>query len=191
MNKKLTLIGLALIALVQWFVPGKMIWDQEQILLHGTEFKFRTAPIDPNDPFRGKFIVLRYQDVTIQVDNPEYWEEHETIYVSIDNDEDGYAIIQSISKTRPDTQEYFEATVRYANQDGEVFINFPFDRYYMEESKAKEAENIHREARNDDLVDSYAVVNVREGKAALKDVRIEGVPIRELVERNQEQKVEE
>ena len=51
---KILLSVFILVALVQLFVPAKMILDREDILDMGKEYKFKTEPIDPNDPFRGK-----------------------------------------------------------------------------------------------------------------------------------------
>ena len=50
--KKITVFLLAATCLVQWFVPLNMIMQQETVLKEGTPFKFKTQPIDPNDPFR-------------------------------------------------------------------------------------------------------------------------------------------
>ena len=62
MNKKILLISaFVLVVLVQLYVPAKMIWGREEVLNTGTEYKFRTAPIDPNDVFRGKYINLNYE----------------------------------------------------------------------------------------------------------------------------------
>ncbi|MBD3630845.1 GDYXXLXY domain-containing protein [Cyclobacterium sp.] len=57
-NKKIVLPVFVLIALLQLYLPAKMILDREDILHKGKEYKFKTQPIDPNDPFRGKFIAL-------------------------------------------------------------------------------------------------------------------------------------
>ena len=54
------LIFLAVV-LVQLVVPAKMIFDKEVILKTGTIYKFKTQPIDPSDPFRGKYVTLNYE----------------------------------------------------------------------------------------------------------------------------------
>ncbi len=37
--------------LAQLYVPASMIFRNERVIREGTAFKFKTAPIDPNDPF--------------------------------------------------------------------------------------------------------------------------------------------
>ncbi len=61
-TKKLLLVAFILVALAQLYVPTKMILNRENVLANGTDFKFRTAPIDPNDPFRGKYVNLQYEN---------------------------------------------------------------------------------------------------------------------------------
>ncbi len=61
-----------------------------------------------------------------------------------------------------------------------LVINYPFTRYYMEESKAKAAELAHRRSLRNDQEVTYALVNIKNGDAVLKDVMINGVSVKEL-----------
>jgi len=140
-NKLFLFLLFGVMVLLQWFVPSKMIWNQEDILTNGELYKFECKPIDPYDPFRGKYITL--ENVVIA-------EASSTIDIK-------------------------------GTQDVAQYINFPFNRYYMEESKAKPAEDFIRESARDSLLSTYAIVMIKDGNAVLKDVMVDGVPIRELV----------
>ncbi|MEK6154157.1 GDYXXLXY domain-containing protein [Flavobacteriaceae bacterium 3-367] len=191
MNSKQILLSVfILVAIVQLYVPAKMIWDREDVLSTGTAYKFRTAPIDPTDPFRGKYIVLRYEDNSISVKNGQEWTDGEPIYVLFKTDKEGFAQIKSVSREQPDQDHaYLLTTVDYiANINTELVIDYPFDRYYMEESKAYEAEQTYRESQVDSTQVAYALVNIKEGDAVLRDVLIDGVPIREIVKKNLQDK---
>ena len=185
MNKrKIILILFILVALVQVYVPAKMILDREGILLKGTEFKFKAAPIDPYDPFRGKYITLTFEEVTTIIGNEQDWNRDEIVYVLLTTDVSGFAKIRSVSKVRPATDEAFlEAKVHYVTRNGlnKLTVEYPFDRYYMEESKAYNAELIYRRSINDTNRTTYALVRVKNGEAVLKDVLIDGTSIKELV----------
>jgi len=187
-NKKILLVAFILIALAQLFVPAKMIWDREDIIKSGTEHKFKTAPIDPNDPFRGKYITLRYADNSIEVKNGGTWNVDERVYVSFKTDADGYSVINSISKEEPtDNSDYLKTKVwiQPRKNNKVLTIEYPFERYYMEESKAYDAELAYRETRRDTSRMTYALVNIKNGGAVLRDVLIDGVPIREIVKISQ------
>ena len=47
--------------MVHLYVPAKMIFNKEAVLAQGKDYRFKTAPIDPYDPFRGKYIDLYYE----------------------------------------------------------------------------------------------------------------------------------
>jgi uncharacterized membrane-anchored protein len=161
-----------------------MIWDREKVLETGIEHKFKTAPIDPSDPFRGKYINLSYEETIVQVENEKDWTRGEKVYVYLTSDDDGFTKIKSVSKEKPtDNQDFLKAKVRFITENGsnKLTVEYPFDRYYMEESKAYEAELTFRESEQDTSKITYALVSVKNGQAVLKDVLIDGITIREIV----------
>ena len=181
-NKHILLF--ALVALAQLYVPAKMIWNQEGILKDGTEYKFKTAPVDPNDPFRGKYITLTFEENTVTVEDERNWSRGEEVYVLLTTNESGFAEIASVSKQSPDNlTDFVKAKVWFVSGEGgsRLTIDYPFNRFYMEESKAYDAEVTYRESQMDTTKTTYALVSIKNGDAVLKDVLIDGVPIRELV----------
>ena len=169
-----------IVVLIQLFVPAKMIFDRENVLATGTEYKFKTQPVDPSDPFRGKYITLNYEMDKAKSKGLS-WERGETILVYIDRDSLGYAKIHDVSKGELSIdKDYIEAKVTWNYGDSSI-VNFelPFDRYYMEESKAKPAEDIYREynRRGNANSETYALVAIKNGQSVLKDVFINDRPI--------------
>ena len=186
-NKKILLTVFIVVALVQLAVPAKMIWDKERVLELGKEFKFETAPIDPTDPFRGKYIVLQYKENRVAIDSESDWKEGQSVYVHLITDRNGFAKIESFSKEKPtDSQDFVKAKVEFISniQYPTLNVTYPFDRFYMEESKAFEAEQQYIKSQIDSSKITYALVNIRDGEAVLKDVRIDGVSIAEIVKKN-------
>ncbi len=183
-NKKTILLLFFIVALVQLYVPAKMIINYETIIRSGEPYKFRIAPVDPLDPFRGKYITLDFKDVTAQVPDPQAWRNNEKIYVELTTDPKGYAIIRSVSKTKPAHSNFIEAKVGFigSTNDKNLFVKYPFDRFYMEETKASGAETIYREAARDPAQVAYALVYVHKGDASLTDVLINDVSIQKIVE---------
>lgn len=184
-NKWIT-IGFILMVAVQLVVPASMIYNAEAIIAKGTEYKFITTPIDPTDPFRGKYITLSYRENRFQIYNPEEWSTNEIVFVTLTTDENGYAKISSVSKEMPaDQQDFVKAKVSYVtnleNEDNYLTISYPFDRYYMEESKASDAETLYLESLRDTNLITYGLVNIKAGEAVLKDVMIDGKSIKEMV----------
>jgi len=188
MNKLLITIGFLIMVAAQWYVPGIMILDQENALTDGTAYKFKTQPIDPNDPFRGKYVWLNYEMASVK-STDSLWEYREPIYVYIKTGADGYAEATQASKTLLDTdQDYVKADAGYY-QNEVIYFELPFDRFYMEESKALDAERGIRRTRlggRDSLAPvCYALVYVKEDIAVLDNVFIGDVSVKEFVEKEQ------
>lgn len=183
MNKLLIIGAFVVMVLAQWFVPGKMILNQEAALTQGTAYKFKTRPIDPSDPLRGKYIALRYELDNAPLVGNQYIEWDDQVYVYLEKDAEGFAKATKASKTKLDTeQDYILATARNSHTDT-LHFTLPFTRFYMEESKALPAEKLVRQANSDSLVNNcYGLVYVKDNVAVLENVFVNNTPIKEYVE---------
>ncbi|MEM9917123.1 MAG: GDYXXLXY domain-containing protein [Bacteroidota bacterium] len=173
----------ALVVLLQLAVPAKMIWDQEVILKEGETFKFKTRPYDPHDPFRGKYVRLQF-DNTELVSYVNDWEKGDKAFVLLTKDEQGYAQVLEVDRS-PGAgwrSSYLETTVQYVwpNEPYRIRISYPFERFYMEESKAPAAEKYFQEVVRDSTRSTYALVKVKKGEAVLMDVQVDGISLVEL-----------
>jgi len=169
-----------LMCVAQWYVPGTMIAEQEDILRNGREFRFRTEPVDPSDPFRGKYITLDFREEAFVPAAGDKWSRGEEVFVVMKESSDGFAEIEDVRKERPSAGDYVQARIQYSN-DEIVRLKFPFNRFYLEESKASEAEQAYWESRLDSAQIVYAVVCVKNGRSVLKDVMINDRSIVDIV----------
>lgn len=180
-NKKNILLLFTLIVLAQLYVPLQMIFNQEDIIKTGTEFKFQTAPIDPYDPFRGKYITLFFKEREIKVKNAKKYISGETIFATIITNKNGFAKVSSISKTKPKNNDsYLKLKIGFTLNNDKIAIDFPFNRFYMNENIASKAEKIYQESSVKKKNETYALVAVKNGEAVIKDVRINEVSIKDL-----------
>ena len=182
MKKTYLFILFVVVALIQVAIPASMMIDQENTLATGTPFKFKTQPVDPNDPFRGKYITLNYE-IDEYSNNRQYWERGDAIYVYLKNDALGYAQVETISKEKlPSKSDYVIGEVNWNQGPGmTVHFDFPFDRFYMNEAKAKPAEdivNLQSESR-----ETYAIIHVKNGTGVIKDVYVNNIPIGDYVDK--------
>ncbi|MFT4016060.1 MAG: GDYXXLXY domain-containing protein, partial [Agriterribacter sp.] len=110
--RKLLLIIFIITLIAQWAVPAGMIWQKENVLRSGKLFNFRTEPVDPAHPFKGRYITLNFEagsfttvhlDAAIENYDPE-------VYVLLDVDKDGFAKVQQLVKHKPaNTTDYVKA----------------------------------------------------------------------------------
>ncbi len=180
-NRKTSLLLLIVFAVIQLGVLSKIVFTKEQTLKSGKTFKFLTEPVDPTDPFRGKYVALGF--IEDEYYNNHSWQKDEDVYVIIQNDNKGFAMIKNLSREEPDQYtDFIKAKIERAKSD-KVTIKYPFERFYMEESKAPQAEKIYFETNQNDLNSiTYTIVKVNKGNTVLVDVMIDGTSLKDLAQ---------
>lgn len=189
--KGILLVGMVL---AQLYILSKMAWDSEMVLENGKTYKFKCAPVDPADPFKGRYVLLNYKDASIEL--PEFkiqdLNKGDAVFVTFIEDENGYAKIKELFKTTDHFETtqlgtaYLKAKIeRIGNVQNipnlkKVHIRFPFNKYYMEENKAPIAEKIYRDLDNEKMNATYALVLIKNSNSVLKNVIIDGNTLVEL-----------
>lgn len=183
-SKKIIIPLFLLVAAAQLYAPASMIWEREKVIAEGEVYFFETAPIDPSDPFRGKYVRLNFKDETIPIDSIDDWVRYQEVYLLLEKDSAGFARYSQVSVEPPaNSTAFLKVEVNYISPgSGELHFNLPFNRFYMEESKARPAEELYQESIRHGQDLTYAVASVREGEAVLLDVLVNGEPLRNLVE---------
>lgn len=171
----LGLLGLALLA--QLAVPASMILKRERTLAHGQTFKFRTAPVDPYDAFRGRFVALGFDQNSVVAPPGHDFARGQTVHVLLAEDADGFATLGELRRERPDAAPYLTTKILYVGGDV-VHLRLPFDRFYMDEDAAPAAERAYRQNSASSNRNAYVQVRIEKGFAVLEDLYVDGTPIR-------------
>lgn len=169
---------LILVAAAQLAIPAFMIQRQETILREGRAFKFKTRPVDPADAFRGRYVQLGFEQDRAPWRGTAPIPGGAKAYASLEEGADGFAVVRDLGLEPPTSGEFIKVRVNYAKpNDKTAYFSMPFDRFYMEESKAPEAERVYREQNGPAKLEAYAVVRVASGHAALENVFVGGKPL--------------
>ena len=192
--KKIVIPIFIVVMLAQLYVPAQMILGRESVISEGEVFKFITAPVDPSDPFRGKYIILNFEATEFSLTDENDFEIYQDVYVWLEKDENGYAQIANVTKEAPtDDVQYVKAIVQqltpYENPE-KLRVRYLFDRFYMEESKAYDAEVSYRESMENEGSHTYALVHIKDGQAVVTDVFIDELPILQYLKENASQEQE-
>lgn len=205
MNKAWWMILLfAAMVLAQWWVPVGMISGSNKILDEGTPMKFRCAPVDPNDPFRGKYIVLEFDIARFEMDTSHGFERGQEVYITFQKDSLGFDRIKEINADPVKLKgPYLKTTIDYINRNNSfelidqidttdvagknlnkvemdvISFDLPFRRFYLEETKAPQAEDLYRKGVNDTTGNTYGLVYLLKGEARIKDVMIRDTSVLE------------
>lgn len=182
MTSKTRLILFSVLALVQLAVPFQMIFHRQDILDSGKIWRFRTAPVDPNDPFRGKYVYLNYDHTNFTVKSKDRWKSGQMVFANLTTDEKGYAKVVSIASHKPNNPDYVKAKIDYVFglNKPTLAISYPFDRFYVNEYKAEKAEQIYNESSQDVKKEAYAIVLLKEGEGVISDVMVDNISIKIL-----------
>ncbi len=187
---KLKLVLLLSLFIIQLAVPGYMIFEQNQILSEGSVYKFKTRPIDPYDPFRGRYVTLTYavnQERTPVLEGAEI-DSEQWVYVLLGTDEEGYATLEGLTDQKPENgKDYLYLETYWGSQAEGYRVKLPFNRYYASEKSAPAIESAVWRRQRENVEDVYAVIRVLNGKAAIEELMVNELPIREYLESQQEE----
>ena len=178
MNRTIVLSLFAALALAQLAVPSGMILRRETALSRGQEYKIRVQPVDPYDAFRGRFVRLGFDVTTAPLPPEARLARGQRAYAVLETDSEGFAVVKSVSFAAPDGTAYLKVRLRPSGA-GKAQVIWPFDRYYMEETAAPQAEQLYRErARNSA---AYITVRVSDGTGVITGLYLDGKPIEQEI----------
>ena len=172
------LIVFGLVICAQLAVPASLIWKRERTLRYGSVWKFRTAPVDPVDAFRGRYIALGFEAEGQEIARPADADSGATIFVTLRADAEGFAQIDHASTTRPSTDDFIEA------QWSGKTVALPFDNYWVTERDAPAAERAFRSQSRPEKRNAFVTVRVFRGDAAMEQLYLDGKPLGDFLREN-------
>lgn len=164
------------VAVVQLAVPAWMIVGHERVRRDGDVFKFRTAPVDPRDPFRGEYVRLDFEAESGRWLLPpvETGNHRRHAFALLGTDSTGFATIVQLSQVRPSEGAFVRVEYMSWTNDTLFNVSLPFDRYYLEEGDGRRTEQLLRPEWSDGVVSqplpAHAVVRILDGEAVITDL---------------------
>lgn len=177
--KTLPFIIFGIAVLAQWAAPLSQIWTHERVLTQGTLIKLKCTAPDPYDPLRGRYLAVRPNQREAPVPAGMVLHEGTQVYAVLTPGADGFAIISSLTLTPPESGDYVRVKSRYVFNEKAV-IEWPFDRFYVNEKLAPEADKWFAENLRS-AKGITAEVRVLNGRAVLADLSLDGKPFREIL----------
>jgi hypothetical protein len=170
-------------ALTQWLLPLSGVWQHERVIARGVPVRIRCAAPDPYDPLRGRYLAVRPEET--QVPKPEGMPEQGgvPVWATLEEGDDGLSRIKSLSLEPVSGQTVIRLVAgwqRWNQESATVFVEWPFDRFYLNERLAFDADALVAE-RLRAGERPVAEIRLLDGRAVLTDVLLDGVSIREIV----------
>ena len=130
-----------------------------------------TQPVDPFDPLRGQYIIIRYEinsipmlaDATVG----------EAVYVSLLKDEQGVSRYTSSSLTKPSSGDFIRGSVTHVPSSGNMSVEYGIEQYFFERGASIATRGMNVKAK---LADS--------GRAAIVELLDENLKTLEIIYEN-------
>ena len=128
---------------------------------------------------RGRYLTLRFAAERSPRAEPLPYGEG-TAFVSLKEDAEGFAVVDEVS-SEPRSGDNVIRAENYGFFDKRVQLRFPFDRFWVNEGDATAAENAYLAHGKDD---GYVTVRVGQGDAAIEELYLAGLPLRDYLRAN-------
>ncbi len=176
-NKKILLGLFIVVAGLQVAVPLYMAWRWEDVLNTGQRFLWQTAPVDPYDAFKGRFIELRFKETSGPVSDPAGLPAGQAVYAIVAVNAAGNAYIKEVSGHKPATGTYLKVRA-YTDNRNNAHVVLPFSRFYLPEDIAPAAETAYRDQKGKNGV---AAIRIKDGYGVVEQLYIGDKTLREFL----------
>ena len=132
-------LGLIAVIIIVLVVISSFILYNQWPLMTGKKIVLATQPIDPFDPFRGQYMAINYE--ISRVNNVEGFEEGDTIYVSLKEDEEGIWRIKDSTKSKPDKGDFIRGDVTRVYESN-VRVEYGIEQFFFERNAKLPTRNI-------------------------------------------------
>jgi uncharacterized membrane-anchored protein len=177
-QNKIILLLFMVLAVIQLAVPLYMVWQWEDILQTGSQYQWLTAPVDPYDALRGRYMDLRLKDTKGPVLGKANLRYGQTVYAMIGIDAAGYAYISGVSATKPEIGDYVETKAGSMNGNM-IYVTVPFKHYYIEEDLATLADKAYQKSAGKD---GSVTVRIKNGRGVVEQLYIGTQTIHEYLQ---------
>jgi uncharacterized membrane-anchored protein len=177
--KSLPLILFALVSLAQWAAPLSQIFKYERTLTNGTLIRLKCTAPDPYDPLRGRYLAVRPVQDEAPIAKGEKLLTGQHAYATLQTAADGLATLREIHAQPPTSGDYVRVTCNWESAD-KANVSWPFDRFYLNEALAPEADKWFSETIRD-AKGIIAEVRVHQGLAVLENLTFDGKSLRDIL----------
>lgn len=165
---RLRWILLILTCVAQLGYGANSIWSAERVIADGSLYRFRTTPIDPVDPLRGRYVRLNFSTFRFPKSEHPNVEKGSVVYGLLERDDEGFGRVASIATVPPAAGDYLTLEV-WQDYGEDLSVRLPFDRYYLDEHRAPAVERQLRDRNNR----AAALVRVEDGHGVIVGLEID------------------
>lgn len=181
-NKNIIWILFAAMVILQLGFVASMIFKKEKNIAKGKVYKFELAAFDPYDPIRGRYLDLTPKQREITSSEILNQTTRNYKHGLLKTDSLGFAIVYDLVDSTPSEVDYINLISYKRSRTLKGWqIQFPFQRYYMNEFAAIKAEKEIMEALRNPKSICHIEVSIHNGAATVLALYINGDRIESVV----------
>jgi uncharacterized membrane-anchored protein len=154
-------IGLVSVLILILIIIFSFIFYNQWHLINGNKIVLATQPIDPFDPFRGQYISINYEISSIN--DIGGFNEKDTIYVSLKEDEYGIWRFKNASKSKPLKGDFIKGKITNIHSNI-IRIEYGIEQFFFERNAKLPTLNITVEVSVSDSGRAKLVQLLHNGK---------------------------
>ncbi len=185
MKTKKTWMAIAFLALIalQLFVLVWHIYSYEAVLKKGEVFYLKVTPVDPFDPFRGRYVALEFEglnELAKNLDNHEVKRETSCAYAVLQKSENKPDSFARLALKEPQGESSLKVllTKKSASSPPLFLVKALNSRYYMREDLAPLVDMLLR----GNVHTVFAKVRVLGAQSVIEDLVVSEVPVSKFIE---------
>ncbi len=184
-TKKIIFAAFALIIVL---IPLYLIFKSEDVLKNGHQHKLRLQGYDPMDPFRGKFLRIRFEN-SVRCETG--MKEGDLGFVLLEKDTSGFSHFSYVQKERPPHSDYVEAKIIMV-YEGRAELDFDnLNKYFINEDQAGEAEEIIADFTRMAPDKIHLNIRVLDGEARIEDIIVKSKKLLDYIKSGAHKNFEE
>jgi len=186
MYKAFLIIAFILVATWQLLGPSLRKMQQEaDFRQNSREFIFKVRHNSRGASINGNKLWLQFEANRFNIEDKKAWDNNQSVYVTFENDSLGFARILDVTKTRPDSSQYWVKTMAIRNSIDSSFlrINYPFSNFPIEEKHAHAVETDFVSKMKDSLSLITLKVFITENKFHVGDLSVDSLKFSDFVKK--------
>ena len=173
-------IAFAVTILAQWSLPLIQIRQHETVLAKGTLVKLRCTAPDPYDPLRGRYLRVSLQPEEVASSAGEKFADGSSIYVQLVEGSDGISTVGQAAAMSTSDGVWAKVVARY-NYGDFVRIDWPIDRFYVNEAIAPAADDWMSDNLRNREAPILAELRILDGQMVIEDLSLDGKSFRDIL----------
>lgn len=169
------------------YYPVREVLAFERPKVKPVEMRFRVGAYDPYDPMRGHYLKLRVQQ-RVFLSREEcrkakslHRDSRRKLFAVLEPGKGGLATVTAVCAAPPAGKAFVRTEYVWFNDRAEkpcCSVDLPFNRYFINEKLAADAEGLLRNITRDKKHSAVLVVNIyADGRYAVKDLLVDGKPL--------------